>query len=158
MRIQSRGSGELRPYVVEFNDGTGVIEVTRVTPEGLFSKKNIAIQNDSSKALLFKDAAGNNQAQFAHLAGRINMANLMNDASIEIHDNGYIQVYSEASGLHVYMPEGIVVNDQPVIPLSSGTTKPTPRGNGHPHFDDTTGKPIWWNGTNWVDAMGEVVE
>ncbi len=24
----------------------------------------------------------------------------------------------------------------------------------HPYFDTTLGKPIWWTGTKWVDAVG----
>ncbi len=25
------------------------------------------------------------------------------------------------------------------------------------YFDTTINKPIWWNGSNWVDALGETV-
>lgn len=45
-----------------------------------------------------------------------------------------------------------------VVP-ASGTTaaRPTVHATGQPYFDTTLGKPIWWNGTNWVDATGTVV-
>lgn len=26
-----------------------------------------------------------------------------------------------------------------------------------PYFDTTIGLPIWWNGTDWIDAAGNVV-
>ncbi len=28
---------------------------------------------------------------------------------------------------------------------------------GQPFFDTTLGLPIWWNGTDWIDATGAVV-
>lgn len=34
----------------------------------------------------------------------------------------------------------------------------TPRYIGECIFDKTLGKPVWWNGTNWVDAMGIPVD
>jgi hypothetical protein len=45
---------------------------------------------------------------------------------------------------------------------SSGTTadRPAPANRllvGQFYFDTTVGKPIWWNGTNWIDAAGTVV-
>jgi hypothetical protein len=53
-----------------------------------------------------------------------------------------------------------------VIPLS-GTTADRPLDNvqqplaiGQTYFDidlGTTGKPIWWDGTQWVDATGTAV-
>lgn len=44
--------------------------------------------------------------------------------------------------------------------LLSGTTANRPSANipiGYIYFDTTKGKPIWYNGTNWVDATGAVV-
>jgi hypothetical protein len=50
-----------------------------------------------------------------------------------------------------------------VIP-DSGTTAERPVNTGSPklqigqyYFDTTVGKPIWWNGTIWVDATGTAV-
>jgi hypothetical protein len=28
---------------------------------------------------------------------------------------------------------------------------------GQQYFDTTIGRPIWWNGTNWINAAGTVV-
>lgn len=43
--------------------------------------------------------------------------------------------------------------------LRSGTTaaRPTPGTVGEEYFDTDLGKPIWHNGTNWVDATGTTV-
>ena len=50
-----------------------------------------------------------------------------------------------------------------VIP-DSGVTADRPVNTGDPklqtgqyYFDTTVGKPIWWNGTIWVDATGTAV-
>lgn len=42
---------------------------------------------------------------------------------------------------------------------TSGTTaaRPTTVIVGFKYFDTTLGIPVWWNGTNWVDATGGVV-
>lgn len=43
--------------------------------------------------------------------------------------------------------------------FSGGTSSERP-SNPKPfstYFDTILGKPIWWNGTNWVDANGIVV-
>jgi hypothetical protein len=28
---------------------------------------------------------------------------------------------------------------------------------GQQYFDTTIGRPIWWNGTNWINAAGTIV-
>lgn len=42
---------------------------------------------------------------------------------------------------------------------ASGTTAERPYNLvvGFQYFDTTIGKPIWWNGSNWVDATGTAV-
>lgn len=49
--------------------------------------------------------------------------------------------------------------DQITVLTLSGTTgsRPTVTGIAYPYFDTTLNKPIWWNGTNWVDATGTTV-
>ena len=45
--------------------------------------------------------------------------------------------------------------------FENGTTtdRPTLTSSdvGYTFFDTTVGKPIWWDGTNWVDATGTTV-
>jgi hypothetical protein len=47
------------------------------------------------------------------------------------------------------------IADRPI----SGTTgqRPVVGTVGYIYFDTTLGKPVWWNGTAWVDAIGTVV-
>ena len=43
---------------------------------------------------------------------------------------------------------------------SSGTTAARPVNAlliGQYYFDTTIGRPIWWNGSNWINAAGTVV-
>ena len=43
--------------------------------------------------------------------------------------------------------------------VSSSLNRPTDNvPEGYSYFDTTLGKPIWWNGTAWIDATGEPVE
>lgn len=45
-----------------------------------------------------------------------------------------------------------------VIPASGATgSRPTVHATGQPFFDTTLGIPIWWSGTNWVNASGATV-
>lgn len=37
------------------------------------------------------------------------------------------------------------------------SNRPTVTKIGIMIFDQTLGKPIWWNGSNWVDATGTTV-
>jgi hypothetical protein len=39
----------------------------------------------------------------------------------------------------------------------SGSTRPTEPQIGQRFFDTTLGKPIWFNGTDWIDATGTIV-
>ena len=62
-------------------------------------------------------------------------------------------------------------NGEPVFPVTDrsliidiaphGTTvsRPTPSSTeiGYTYFDETIGKPIWWNGSAWVDSTGASV-
>jgi hypothetical protein len=41
--------------------------------------------------------------------------------------------------------------------IAQGETRPTISVVGFCWFDVTLGKPIWWNGTSWVDSTGTVV-
>ena len=55
---------------------------------------------------------------------------------------------------------GGVLKDDPNYPANTGTTAGRPTSGRYVgmHFWDTTlNKPIWFNGTNWVDATGATV-
>lgn len=75
-----------------------------------------------------------------------------------VPNNVYIQ--SVVNGQLTYLPGNIVVTLTPIVTLGlSGTTAQRPIGvlTGTQHFDTTLGKPIWFNGTAWVDSTGAVV-
>jgi hypothetical protein len=46
-----------------------------------------------------------------------------------------------------------------LVPASGATLgRPTERLQiGQYYFDTTIGRPIWWNGANWINAAGTVV-
>lgn len=52
-----------------------------------------------------------------------------------------------------------------ILTNRNGTTHQRPNNQlddtwesiGFQYFDTTLGKPIWWNGTGWVDATGSNV-
>lgn len=43
------------------------------------------------------------------------------------------------------------------IPNGNGSARPVGVNVGEMYFDTTLSKPIWWNGTEWVDATGTTV-
>lgn len=45
----------------------------------------------------------------------------------------------------------------PVSNLLKGVDRPGNVETGYLYFDDNLGKPIWWNGSSWVDASGTTV-
>ena len=48
--------------------------------------------------------------------------------------------------------------DGSIIQHGSSENRPLNPSIGFEYFDETLGQPIWWNGTVWVDAMGDEVE
>lgn len=64
---------------------------------------------------------------------------------------------------HIYfyeMEDGIKApHNFTAVTLQKGTTaqRPNPSFAGQQYFDTTLGKPIWWNGTAWVDNAGATV-
>lgn len=50
-----------------------------------------------------------------------------------------------------------VVNRKYITRSSTTALRPTSSVLGESYFDTSVGKPIWWNGTNYQDAAGNVV-
>lgn len=71
-----------------------------------------------------------------------------------IVDGGSIGLYADSTTEAIVSP--LVINRGPSEANQGPTTsRPTSnRGVGGAFFDTTLGKPIWWNGTTWVDATG----
>jgi len=77
----------------------------------------------------------------------------------------YSQQYQDqlTSALRQYFAQVDNFTQASVIP-DSGVTADRPLNTGSPklqtgqyYFDTTLGIPIWWDGTNWVDATGTTV-
>ena len=77
----------------------------------------------------------------------------------------YSQQYQDqiTNALRLYFTQLDNFTQASIIP-DSGTTANRPANTtliklqtGQVYFDTTLGIPIWWNGTNWVNASGTVV-
>lgn len=53
-------------------------------------------------------------------------------------------------------PHGTTAADVGAVPLLSGDTasRPGSPATGWMYFDSTLGKPVWYDGSGWVDATG----
>ena len=81
---------------------------------------------------------------------------------------GYSQTYQEIHDnvLRLYFNQIDAANGQTINAIntlstpSAGTTGARPSTGlqvGQFYFDTTINRPIWWNGTNWINAAGTVV-
>lgn len=50
----------------------------------------------------------------------------------------------------------VVIEVEGKLSRSASTSRPTNPAIGDLHFDTALGKPVWWTGTGWVDANGNV--
>jgi hypothetical protein len=74
-----------------------------------------------------------------------------------VYDQRYIDQLTNALRLYFNQIDNFTQN---VTIPPSGTTasRPTERLEvGQYYFDTTIGRPIYWNGTNWINAAGTVV-
>jgi hypothetical protein len=74
-----------------------------------------------------------------------------------VYDQRYIDQLNNALRLYFNQIDNFTQN---VTVPASGTTanRPTERLQvGQYYFDTTIGRPIWYNGTNWINAAGTVV-
>ena len=54
-------------------------------------------------------------------------------------------------------PDDVAAPVQIIRGAVTGSRPSSPAAVGQMFFDTTLGKPIWWNGSNWVDATGSTV-
>lgn len=74
----------------------------------------------------------------------------------DILNNVFRLYFNQLSGFNVGIINSIITLNTP----SAGTTANRPATNlqvGQQYFDTTIGLPIWWNGSNWINAAGTVV-
>lgn len=72
-------------------------------------------------------------------------------------DNNHIQVTSNKERVKFANASGASTMLQFSFYRGSSSGRPTNAVIGEAYFDTTLGKPIWFNGTNWVDATGATV-
>lgn len=98
MRIQSRGGvGQLADFLFEFNDGTGVSETMRITPNDVQSKKLLKILSSPDAILEFRNANNNRQGYIGKVTSdywdRIALVNNNSGMQITLPDYGGMEVY-----------------------------------------------------------------
>jgi hypothetical protein len=61
--------------------------------------------------------------------------------------------------LNAHVNQGSILVARIPTTAPDGTTaeRPTTAALGYMFFDTTLGHPVWWDGTNWVDATGVTV-
>ena len=64
--------------------------------------------------------------------------------------------FNTINGQSIYASQG---SSTDISAIRSGSTsgRPSSPTIGYQFFDTTIGKPIWYNGTSWVDATGTTV-
>jgi hypothetical protein len=74
-----------------------------------------------------------------------------------VYEQRYIDQLTNALRLYFNQVDNFTQNV--TIPPSGATAnRPTERLEiGQYYFDTTIGRPIYWNGTNWINAAGTVV-
>jgi hypothetical protein len=74
-----------------------------------------------------------------------------------VYDQRYVDQLNNALRLYFNQIDNFTQNV--TIPASGITAdRPTERLEvGQYYFDTTIGRPIYWNGTNWINAAGTVV-
>lgn len=85
--------------------------------------------------------------------------------NLPVSPTEYSQQHNEqlSNALRLYFNQVDNFTQASIIP-SSGTTANRPVNTGNPqlqtgqtYFDTTLNRPIWWTGTNWINASGTVV-
>jgi hypothetical protein len=74
-----------------------------------------------------------------------------------VYDQRYIDQLNNALRLYFNQIDNFTQNVT-VPPSGVSASRPTERLQiGQYYFDTTIGRPIWYNGTNWINAAGTVV-
>jgi hypothetical protein len=69
----------------------------------------------------------------------------------------YTESFSNALRLYFNTVDAVIID---LLTPTAGTTTARPTVGlqvGQFYFDTTINRPIWWDGTNWINAAGTVV-
>ncbi len=93
----------------------------------------------------FENNAGSNLYEFSPTSFKVNYLK-----TSSAHSTNHKALYVNTDTGELY--------SQSAAPVSGNTSsRPTATNVGEFYFDTSIGKPIWWSGTNWVDATGTIV-
>jgi len=111
---------------------------------------NVTIEGTNQIGVFLKDGTGRNTVSNVYNA---------NASGAAVYNNNTTDVW--VNGCNQSQVDGVTTATWQYVKYTVNTTANRPttgRVTGYAQsFDTTLGKPIWWNGTNWVDATGTVV-
>lgn len=144
--------------IVSNNNENGNVSVS-------VTKSNVIFGSGFKKAksvTIVPENIHNGIAGYIDYIGPIIMSNESTNDIIS-HNSKWILKPGE-TGLFVYFKEGadetmFCVSKTSDMQRKDGSTelRPSNINAGYQYFDTTLGKPIWWNGTAWVDSTGATV-
>lgn len=79
------------------------------------------------------------------------------DPVIERLEEGSLLYKKSNKEMRVFNGEVISIMNNDISGMGNSSSRPSQVTNGFMYYDTTLNKPIWWNGTNWVDATGATV-
>jgi hypothetical protein len=134
IRIQARGAGTLRDFVIDFNRGTGIQEVMRVKPDkDIIYRGNARYQSADDQIVEFQDANGNRVGYFGRIVSSprkmVLLTNSVGGNSVELHDNGSTVFYSPTGDFYVYLDTGAMFVNDSRVQTQDFTTLKSPDGS-----------------------------
>lgn len=147
--------------VIKKLDGTSLFKVGQsgyASTYGAIGVRAEATGDSTSYIDFFSDSSGSFTTRLSRAAGANGIFKIGQTGS------GALQISQDGTGaLQFFSNGGITFNGQAISYLSRGNTASRPSGLGSTtnvgfrYFDQTLGKPIFWNGTGWIDAAGTSV-
>ena len=163
----------LKPYDISFINVTNIdLDTNKISYSGSTQILANPYVNDNDDYTIFKEGQKIRVADTFYTLhnGKVTNANFMtansslNSKLLNQYNNGYIICDSGNDSGNV----GLVFNIGGVLRAFDGETynirrrgttsqRVSPMKSGFCYFDTTLGKPIWWTGTDWIDATGAIV-
>lgn len=147
--------------VIKKFDGTSLFKVGQsgyASTYGAIGVRAEATGDSTSYIDFFSDSSGSYTTRLSRASGANGTFKIGQTGS------GALQISQDGTGaLQFFSNGGITFNGQAISYLSRGNTASRPAGLGTTtnvgfrYFDQTLGKPIFWNGTGWIDAAGTSV-
>lgn len=86
------------------------------------------------------------------------IGSLIDASNLQLKDGDILYDQAQSQDLFAHWRKYREAMCGPVVMATTTANRPTfPADECHMIIDTTLGKPIWWNGTNWIDATGATV-